>query len=87
MPNTAIDDDDNVASLLETRKAICEFLSGFLEQNHLLLKLIHFQVFIIQLFYKKHISWKDFEPLQKLYSTLIYTPIIIFRVIIHGSYP
>ena len=53
MPNTAIDDDDNLTSLLETRKAICEFLSGFLEQNHLLLKLIHFQVFIIQLFYKK----------------------------------
>ena len=87
MPNTAINDDDNLTSLLETRKAICEFLSGFLEQNHLLLKLIHFQVFIVQLFYKKHISWKDFEPLQKLCSTLIYTFINICRAIIHSSYP
>lgn len=77
-PNKVLEDDVNVASLLETRKMICEFLSGFLEQNNSLLKLIHFQVW-----YRKMYCEKNLTGFKSLLSILVN----IFRAMINGSYP
>lgn len=49
LPNVGFGDDVRPGPLLEARKVICGFLSSFLETNHLLLKLLHFQGYDPQL--------------------------------------